>query len=82
MAKTKAKQVTPKQITHIALILVLFAGSIFAWYQSFKETGLFCGAESCAACGASSFLGLPVCVMGALFFTLALILAAVLWFME
>lgn len=77
----KKVKVTPKQIVHIALIVVLFAGSLFAWYNSFKETGLFCGAQTCTACAASTMLGMPICVIGAIFFTIALILAAALWFM-
>jgi len=79
----KKVKVTPKQIMHIALIVVLFAGSLFAWYNSFKETGLFCGAaESCTSCGATAMMfGMPICVIGAIFFTIALVLAAALWFM-
>lgn len=79
MAKTL--KVTPKQIVHIALIVVLFAGSLFAWYNSFKETGLFCGAETCATCSASTMIGIPICVIGAIFFTIALVLAAAMWLM-
>jgi len=78
MAKTV--KVTQKQIVHIALIVVLFAGSLFAWFNSFKETGLLCG--QAATCSASTMAGIPICVIGAIFFTIALILAAVLWFME
>jgi len=81
----KKVKVTPKQIVHIALIVVLFAGSLFAWYNSFKETGLFCGGavESGASCGVTATMfGMPICVIGAIFFTIALVLAAALWFME
>ncbi|MDD5181948.1 MAG: hypothetical protein PHC66_02110 [Candidatus Nanoarchaeia archaeon] len=78
----KKVNVTPKQIVHIVLIFVLFAGSLFAWYNSFKETGLFCGAQTCATCATATMLGVPICVIGAIFFTIALVLAAALWFVE
>ena len=78
----KKVKVTPKQIVHIALIVVLFAGSLFAWYNSFKETGLFCGAQTVTTCAASTMIGVPICVIGAIFFTIALVLAAMLWFVE
>ena len=80
MVKKKKVVITPKQITHLALILVTFAGSLFAWFQTFKEAGFMCGVP--VACTAQKLVGLPICMWGAIAFTIALILVAALWFME
>jgi uncharacterized membrane protein len=68
-----------RKAIHIALLLVLLAGTVFAWYNSAKEVGLMpCATQVCTA--PALMLGIPICVMGALFFTIALVLAVALWY--
>ena len=71
-----------KKIIHIALILVLLIGTLFAWYQSARDYGMFgCESQVCSV-GAETMVGIPICVWGALFFTIALVLAIVLWYQK
>ena len=59
-----------KKQLHKLLIGVLLLGSLFAWYQVVTELG----AATCAAgCGAAGFP--TTCFLGAVFFTVALLLA-------
>ena len=67
-----------KKTTHLALIVVLLAGTLFAWYNSAKELGIIACEAGCAI--AETMFGLPICVWGAIFFTLALILSIMLWY--
>ena len=69
-----------KKILHIALLIVLLAGTIFAWYNSAKELGIVPCEATCAL--GAAMLGLPICVWGAIFFTIALVLAAAMWFVK
>lgn len=57
---------------HIAELVVLGIGTAFAWYNSAKE---LCAAGGTCTAVSSAMLGLPICVWGALFFTIALILS-------
>jgi uncharacterized membrane protein len=68
-----------KKYIHIALIVVLLAGTIFAWYNSAKE---LCAAGGTCTATSSAMLGLPICVWGAIFFTIALVLAVAMWFIK
>jgi len=68
-----------KKILHIALLIVLLAGTLFAWYNSAKD---LCAAGGTCTATPSAMLGLPICVWGAIFFTIALVLAAVMWFVK
>lgn len=69
-----------QNILHLALIIVLIAGTIFAWYNSAKEIGLI---SSQGACGISATMaGIPICVWGAIFFTIALVLALARWLVK
>lgn len=70
-----------KEMVHIALIIVLLAGTIFAWYNSAKEVGIIpCPTQVCTL--PAVMFGIPICVMGALFFTIALVLSVALWYVK
>lgn len=69
-----------EQIVHLLLLIVLLAGTVFAWYNSAKELGIIPCETVCSASAAMG--GIPICVLGAIFFTIALVLAAILWLMK
>jgi hypothetical protein len=54
---------------HIAELIVLGAGTLFAWFSAAKEFW------SPATCTGSCIIGIPTCVLGAVFFTVALIVS-------
>lgn len=59
--------------------IILLAGTIFAWYNFFVELTVWLGKSACqTGCvpGANPFLA--PCFYGAIFFTLAFILSAVI----
>jgi hypothetical protein len=68
-----------KKSLHIALLIVLLAGTIFAWYNSAMD---ICTAGGACIIKPSAMLGLPVCIWGAIFFTIALVLAVAMWFIK
>jgi hypothetical protein len=59
---------------HISELIVLGAGTAFAWYNSIKD---LCAGTTCSAAPSSVMLGLPICVWGAFFFTAALVLSLI-----
>jgi len=64
---------------HIAELIVLAAGTTFAWYNSINE---LCAGTTCSAAPSAAMLGLPICMWGAMFFTIALVLSAVQFVMK
>jgi len=64
---------------HIAELIVLAAGTAFAWYNSAKD---LCAVGGTCGAAPAAMLGLPICVWGALFFTIALILSATQFVMK
>jgi uncharacterized membrane protein len=71
-----------KNTIHIALIAVLVAGTLFAWYNSAKDLGIIPSDSATCGATAATMLGLPICVWGAIFFTIALSLAAAMWYIK
>jgi len=69
-----------QNILHLALIIVLLAGTVFAWYNSAKEMGLIPSQGVCSL--GSTMAGIPICVWGAIFFTISLGLAIALWLIK
>lgn len=62
----------------ISQVIVLSAGTLFAWYNFLKEYANWLGAGSCTTgCTTSANPFLSSCFFGALFFTTALVLGII-----